>query len=232
MKSLTNTLLVLFQILLIVSCQKEEVVPEPPYCPDKVDLGEFYMVESSKDFLPYDENVHRLIFSDSSGIEYIAERTKYTFGTGYVYFTRENPCEADTSQKFHYIAHTERKSINFVFESDDIKLLFRLAASVYPNYDGDMVYESDAFNVVVVTPISSSKPHSQIGGTVNPKNYPLGTKTLPNSDSFNIHDKTFLDVYHSTYEDEHINIYYTEKEGLVALETTDKSISLKFERVE
>lgn len=230
MKQFSFILLLLILLVIVSSCYHEEVVP--PYCPEKVYFGEFHMLESSKSFFPYNENQTKIVLSDSMGVEYTANIFDYDFGIGTASSSLDNPCEADSTQISQYTFDYEQNRIAAEIDSFGIKFYCSLHVSVTPPNSDRPIYLIDGLSLYLRMPNSMNMPPDQLWITVDTRTHPHATKNIPDSEIFTIHGKAFEDVYHTSYNDDRINIFYTEIEGLVAIETKDKSISLKFERIE
>ncbi len=228
--------LLFFAMILFFSCQKEEVIVVD--CPKFVDLGDFHLVDSSVDYMPYDETVQRIVFTDSLGNEFKAEVNSYKFGLGSILHLKEYPCEEDSMQMFQYTSMSESKHIEAVIEELDIKINLNLSVYVVRgellNQNPDSLFMTDQINVTLRTPMTSTTPNTQLNIIVDSRNSTIASTAVPNSEVYTMHGVDFYDVYYldTMIPSGKFNILYNAEKGLIGFENQDKSISLKYEYVE
>lgn len=227
-------------IFLFSNCKKEETpIIDPPQdftkeCNEFAALGDFLLLDSSKNFIPYQENIQRVIFSDSLGNEFIGNVTFYETSLNQTWNGIETACPLDTSIQVTYNWKTETKRIDLEFPDLDIRLFVAVRTNISSNDYSQKLF-GDFCNVVLLHPVSANSSNSQLLIVLDARTHPLYegiiTSTLP---SLTLHGKEFNDVFFEevpgTQND--FQLYYNSEVGVVGFENEDKSISLKFERVE
>ena len=225
-------LLLLAAIPLFQSCSDDDTLPPPVVCDPFLDFGNFYMLESSHDFLPYTASNQKIIMVDSTGQEFEGTLSDYSFDLTPIVRLTPYPCEEDSTQSYQVRMNTETKYVTARFEQWDIKIIFRLSVGVTGDEPDNLVF-TDNCNVALLRPGDASTPNSQIPITVNPRTNPFATLTEPSLSVLHLHGKTFYDVYTREIQNEdQVKIYYNREFGLTGLETMDKSISLACDRIE
>lgn len=249
MRSNLYIFILAFCPLFIFSCANDDESDERP-CIENTEIGDFFMLESSKDFLPYPNEEAILIFSDSIGNEYrgvftIREITSLeTMSTYQIDPSKSWSTRCDYSylreSKISEIIFPELEDLTFRFEfnvgatiseNDEILLSDRLAAYVLQSFP-EVMSGISGFQSLELSLVLNQRNNDQI---LEDDRY---THHIT-YESFVIHDKPFENVYFWERDNVNENLkqfdydaYYSEEIGLVAFENYDKSISLKFERIE
>ena len=236
--------LIFLLLLTLFSCKKKDCLEneiKEVECPETIDLGEFFMSDESLNFIPYDDSIQRIIFSDSTGNEIIGEVIRFDLSLSQTTLDNEYVCPQDSTQKFEYILKRQWKGIEININELDIKLRFNLFVSVSRGdqisdaLKPDSLFLAEYFNIHLQTPIDTiTSSNSRISITVNPRNHPIANIDTPNSDEYNLHGKEYYDVYHQTYpiQEGEYKILYNKSLGLIGIENHDKSTSIKYEYVE
>ena len=242
-----TTLLSMFALIVLgfFSCDNDDEM----ICPEDNDFGDFFLAQSSKDIYPYGDEELVLIFSDSLGNEYRGEYSPRDFtmcNTRSQYPVDPNILDSEQCG-FTYRGEC-RSSLLYFEELDNLEVLFQMHISMNLIEESQERVKSDFFNVILF------KDGMQLAGLNElvlgfEGQLAFNTESLKSPDKlselslfnlfeeeFDLHDKTYTDVYSSdlVYYGvlDPFDLYYSNEIGLVGFENEDKSISLKFERVE
>ncbi len=246
MRSLTQFLF--FGLLFIgsYSCSGDDDMT----CTDEESFGDFFLEEESKALYPYGDEELVLVFSDSLGNEvkgsYIPQ--DFTFCIRRSPYTITNPENIIDVGECSYTVRVECRSSKIRFEDlGELEICIQMGSSVQVIYETEEVSQFEFMTILLLGQGSSAQADFFVDGNGQ---LPLNIESLldptvgQNSlelysfyEDFNLHDKSYSDVYTTNYENispqlEYVNIYYSNEIGLIGFENTDKSISLKFERVE
>lgn len=241
MNNIIKLLILIFSIS-IFACNGEDEIEETPIdCTETIDLGEFLLTESSLDFWPYNSSISKVVFSDNLGNEFVGEITKYSEN----FATLNSEEEVDnmgTLIDCTFRSKTQFLSMRFELTELDLTIFLRLSISVTRKevFDGiittplDDVLLNDRFSLGLTTPIGETNPNSQYVIIVDARNHPVAMTEYPNSETYEFHGKVFQEVYHieDEIEEGKFNLFYNAEFGVIGVESADKSISLKYERVE
>lgn len=241
MNNLIRLLILTFSIS-VIACGGNDEIEEPILdCTETIDLGEFLLAENSLEFWPYNSSVSRVIFSDNQGNEFVGEITQYF--EGFITATIEQEVDnMGTLVDCTFRSKNQFLTMEFEVPDFDIKIFLRFSVSTTRKevFDDiistplDDILLTDGFNVGLFTPISETRPNSQNFIMVDSRNHPIAMSESPTSETYELHDKVFQEVYYITdeIEDDKFNLFYNAEFGVVGIESADKSISLKLERVE
>lgn len=230
-------------------------------CEALADGGEVYLLEDSKDFIPYPEDVTKVIFSDSSGREYVGEVLEYktelvehesdiTFSVGGIDHTI--PCPLDSSIIIdEYRWRAERKDITITIDELDINLYVMTVPVVKISRDLELGVLSDECYFLIDGPKYLTSPIQNISFLVNKRSdFPLlGIKTVDFYENFELHDQTYENVYVADslgglhvldslnnvgqYLNRSFDLYYSSEIGIVGFRNYEEPfIDLKFVRWE
>ena len=227
--------LFVFVMLFCLSCEEDDIlILEDENCESEIELGEFPLLEESKSFIPYNEDITNIIFSDSLGKEYIGEVKNYNTGFTQAFRTENIVCNNDSSYSVRYLWSPEQKSIRVYFQELDIRISLTVRTILYQeNYSNIQV--ADILNFVLFTPQDSGKPNSQMLIGVNERSHPMLYEDYSDfKQEFMIHGKLYNDVYiHPNNLNEPFDLYYSDLEGIIGFRSqNDSKIDLKFVRVE
>jgi len=249
MRSLVYFSFLFFLSFGFFSCNGDDQFDTMP-CADSLEIGEFFMLDSSKDFLPYPDEDFAIIFSDSLGNEFRGEyfSRPYQLCTSISSY-RSNPNDPN-SEECEFTSQLECLSTVILFEALDsleIHFMMNVVARIEAGVEEPLL--NDFFTLLLYE--TGLEPtlgllqfdNGQLSVNINNRNEdtPINPIGLPStyflSESFDIHDKTFTNVYYPNYNVFFpprvvFDLYYSEEIGLVGFENEDKSISLKFERFE
>lgn len=236
----------IFTIIAFSCSSGDEVMKEDKEmeddCPETIHYGEALLAEDSDLFIPYSDATERVILSDSLGNEFTANVTRFKHRVGPV--ISWPPIECNSSRDVHEWEYdAEGIHVDFVIEELDIRLDVSLSASVREKKDlpssidtvglDDLIYR-DGLVFSSMKPINQGKI-SNLFIVANYRNYPDSPIIIkPFLKDVSIHGKQFSNVYYRDreLEDGQFKLYYSKEIGIVGLENSDKSISLKHERTE
>lgn len=236
-------------LLLLLSCNNDEDLMTTPeteefICPADKYIGLVNILESSQLFLPYDTSMRNVVFSDTNGNEVIGEIVYHETFSNYTSLRDTFMCAQDSTQAYRVRYDSEARVMVLNIEDIDVSVRFQLflsaeSGSAYNIDPPDTMLISDYLNVHVRTPIpeassGSGHPNSVLGIQVASRTNPFRRQTEPDWNEYTLHGKVFSNVYYNPFniQEEKFNILYNQEVGLVGLENYDKSISLKFERIE
>lgn len=243
MKSFNQFLIFILLQVAVFSCSNDDS-NGPLTCIEDPNLGDFFLLESSKGFVPYGEQELGLIFSDSLGNEYRGNYLPGEFET----------CEAVSSYSLDRVGSMECP-INYLVECQTSRIIFedfggleiQMMTSMSVDYSVDkeeaifsdylyiLFFESDPVYPGNLHPLPNSGLFINIDRRTDDRAFILLTQA--NLDfMFDLHDKTFENVYSKDYLGPDVvqifDLYFSRDVGIVGFENFDKSISLKFERIE
>ena len=211
-------LLLLFLVSAISSCKKESIEEQ---CAEEY-LGEIYLIESSRNSIPYNENTS-LYFQDSLENETIfqidMENEGYKIWNGSIH----EACEFDNSiQKIYKIKYDQY----WYIISESAKTLdkqFALALATEPSpYPTNSETISDQLTVYKSRVSNSSAYVTNLKILVNPRNLSEDDIKRFQSpvDEITLLNRTFYDVYISSDSKE----YYNYEAGLIAFRDYDEKL--------
>lgn len=227
--------------LLISSCSKEEVIePIIPLdiiydeaCQDLAYLDTIYSLESSRAFIPYPDDVTKVIFSDASGQEFEGIVTYYDEGYNAAVNGTENPCPLDSNIQITYRWHLYQKSMTLDFPELQIEIRLNVSPSIdRENYLDKLT--ADYFRFVMYKGADQKKLNSQMSIVVDPKDREMPPDSHSDfKEEFTIHNTVYQDVYINAIEnEEEFELFYNGAFGILGFRNADASIDLKYVRFE
>jgi len=217
------SLIMIFSITLISSCKKESV----NLCGEEY-LGEMFLLESSRNSIPYIENTN-LYFQDSLGNEIVLvvdmNNTGYKIEDGKYIIA----CEQDNSQQKEYGITTDSYRYLIVEKYDTLNILYSLTLEVRPSYTPFTI--DSLADIIKVCSGSKFDTNSYSFGCnltilVNPRNMKEKDlnwfqKNRKPVDELTLLNKTFQNVYISQLDS---NEFYNFEYGLIAFKDSDKKL--------
>lgn len=215
-------------IFIFCACKKDNDKPQKRFigCPNPLELGEFKMLESSKSVFPYSLSDSKAIFSDSLGNELMGLISNSISSN--LYASRPSECINDLDSLIIIKAQLEAQISEIEFDS--LNLSFRIEFSVSPNlqdYSSGEVADY-AFVSVYGDSIFDIRPQTSILLDKRTSN-----ASFTNSiDNFEIHSKSFGEIYTNTIKKEEIQFYFNIEQGLIGFHDKRSGFSYKLERIE
>ncbi len=226
----------------IVSCTHEAVkiideeVPTDysDECEELADLGEYTILETSKSFIPYEENIKRIVFLDSNSNEFVGLVRSYGDRTqGRTVSGVKSYCPLDSTISIRHHYRPVLRSISLEIREINVSILISIHPQLTPLSSEDR-HITDKCYIFLNTPIGgSTKSHMSI--VVDRR-----TNPMPNDDfslyktQVEIGNKIFKDVYiNSIDEADDYEIMYNTHQGLISIrKTSEPQVHLVFDRVE
>ena len=208
-------LIIIISILFIHSCKKDSI----SLCGEEF-LGEMYLLESSRNSIPYNENSN-LFFQDSLGNEILFEvdmnNRGYEVWDGH--FSMQ--CEHDPTQQKVYGVIFDDYRYYLIDKSDSLNIRFLIELSVSASSDPFTIDTvSDRLHIHRSSKYDTVSYASNLQIIVNPRNMPENEVDWFEKpvEELQLLDKTFNDVYISNLDS---NEYYNYESGLIAFKDWD-----------
>lgn len=202
-------------------------------CDELSNLGEFFILDSSKLFIPYPDSISKIIFSDESGQEYEGIVTYYPSYSSPSFLSQPSPCPIDSTLEITY--NWKAENINFYVEIEELNILLRLVVSNLLANPVEQKLYSDFFNFILYSPIDATMPAAQMTIVVNQRTHPMPVESYDEIiENFEMDGNNYQNVYkeeQSLFND--FELYYNEEIGIVGFGKIGiSSTRIKFERIE
>ncbi len=202
-------------------------------CDELSNLGEFFLLDSSKFFIPYPDSISKIIFSDESGQEYDGIVTYYKNNSLPSFLSQPSPCPLDSTIEITYNWQTE--NINLYVEIEELDIQLRLIVSNRLATPVEQKLYSDFFNFILFSPINSTMPTAQMTVVVNQRTHPMPIESYAEIiENFEMDGNNYQDVYKEEQSpSDDFELFYNKEVGIVGFRKIGTpSISIKFERIE
>ena len=226
--SMKNPGMHLMYLLLVIvianSCSKDEgepLNPEPPDCCDLEYIGDYTLMPSSRESIPYQSDAN-LIFKDDENNEITLTFREELNGLESTdnATTRACPCNPDFNQMIK--AKGEAYSYFLTEPLETLNMRFLIALSIQPFYGEDMLTAD-----ILTVSLSDEQDNSSYSGLFNvlvdrrdlTDDFVSWYQTSP-VDSIQILSKTFYNVF----SDETGNTWYNCENGLVAFKDRNETL--------
>lgn len=213
-------IILLASLFLTSSCNKDKI---EDLCAEEY-LGEVYLLESSRNSIPYIENTS-LYFQDSLGNETVFQVNMDDQGYRIVNGSYNFQCEFDSSREKVYKVRSDEYVYNIMESEQTLNKKFRLSLHTEPSFypypfSIDTIY--DQLSVYVRSKTDSSAYASNLYILVNPRNLSEDdiNKFPSPVDKIILLDRTFNNVYISADSNE----YYSFEKGLIGFRDWDKKL--------
>lgn len=229
-------------LLFLFSCDNDDAGPSS--CIENPDLGDFFLLDSSKDFVPYGDEELVLIFSDSLGNEYKGNYIPGAFEACEVLSAYNIGQSGSNGCPISFSRECQMSRIVFedfggleiqMFLSMDVSYSVEAEEAIFRDFINITIFEGDPEN-------PGSIQSNQSGGfliTIDSRTDDRAIVLLIAADfqpMFGLHDEIYENVYLEADLGSDVveifDLYFSQEVGLVGFENIDKSISLKFERIE
>lgn len=214
-------IILLVSLFLTSSCSKDKI---EDLCAEEY-LGEIYLLESSRNSIPYNENTS-LYFQDSLGNETIFQIDMEYYGYKIRNFSHIQTCEYDNSLEKKYKVHKDKYSYVIKESAQTLNKRFLLRLETEPFYDPfspvsyDTIY--DRLAVFIASKTDSTSYYSNLRILVNPRN--LSENDIDDFidpvEEITLLNKTFYSVFISKISKEYYNYEY----GLIAFRDWDNKL--------
>lgn len=229
MMDMVKYLIGLFVIFTLVSCGNDFRVE----CDEIRDLGEFYMLESSKDFIPYTNDINKIIFSDSLGNELDGKVLRNTLSLGWSQNSYK-PCPFNENIMVSYIHEPESKWFDLAFEDLDLQFDLKVEVDIESEYNVQNPISDRFWLLLYCCSEDASRK------LLYQKNFRLIDRLENKSllgeidffDVFKIHGEIFTNVYvFGSSNNNSYLFYYNTKIGIIGFKDRgNPEIDYKFER--
>jgi len=230
-------------LLFICSCNDDD--QNVSSCENGENIGDFFLLDSSKEFLPYGDEELVLIFSDSLGNEFKGKYIPGEFNQCLTQSSYSLDPNVSGSPFCDYIYQAECSESLITFDDfEDIEIQFSMRVNaIFPESREELVLR-DFFTVSIFNNAIQSSPSIFVvddgflpiliddrGKEQSAIEFLFGSSF---NESFQLHNKMYSNVYspmdNELFGDKEFDLFYSKELGLVGVESED--ISLKFERIE
>lgn len=225
----TQILILLLLPYIIIGCTKQTA------CPDEFEMGDFPLLNSTKELFPYKDSIVNIVFLDSLGDEVhaIAKRIGFNgLGTSLA----QTECLDNPDETIEVSSHTET-ILDFVsIPALDIGFQVRFEAS--PNFiKYEDILVQDIANVRFTPfsefPDSLTYKISEIIILLDHRNNPEQPSNMSNSiPSVILLNKEFTNVYTNTIGKDIVKFYYNNEKGIVGFKVLSNGTQYVFDRFE
>lgn len=202
-------------------------------CDELSNLGEFFLLDSSKFFIPYPDSISKIIFSDESGQEYEGIVTSYTNNSLPSFLSQPSPCPVDSTLEITYNWIAE--SINYYVEIEELDIQIRLIVRNLLASPKEQKLYSDFFNFILYSPINSTMPSAQMTIVVNQRTHPMPIESYDEIiENFEMDGNNYQNIYRKEQSlSNDFELLYNTEIGIVGFKKIgNPSIRIKFERIE
>jgi len=227
LKKYKTLVLTIISVLFLTGCLKNE-----ENCETIGFLGEFELVQQSKEFIPYDDPLNSIIFSNIEGDEFEG-KIEYNRLNTVLSLSGTEQCPFDEDVEISYTSRKQTHSVEIIINELNIRLTLDVFTITEADHNADNPV-ADQFNLCMQD-IDSGITETCLMKTIEERNSdPYIIHNPVKHDKFEIHGKEFCEVY-SDEENQFTdyNLFYNMDLGIVAIRSkTDPSFSYKFERTE
>ena len=216
-------------LLAIAGCKDED--PVSPTCDNyTVNLGPFYLAETSRALFPYSSSDTSLVFKNQSDEELLLTRFIYLMDSSSV--TDYRPCPFDTLVEIPYVIESEKILAWFTNDSMDLNLQYSFQATfIYDEFH--VTGEYDVYGLFFYTQLPGLL--TRVNSMILHKNGVMPTFINNHYETITLGAKTFTDVYSNFSIPQNLPrylIYMNIDIGIVGFEDTDTGEVWVFDRKE
>lgn len=223
------------QILILLILQYTFIGCAKQACPDEYEMGDFPLLNSTKDLFPYKDSIVNIVFRDSLGNEVnaIAKRIGFN-GLG----TTETETECLDNPDENIAASAQTETILDFVSIPALDIGFEVRFRVSPNlikYEDGLVQDiaNIRFTPFSEYPDSLSWTISEINILIDQRNNPeLPSNISIAIPSLTLFNKEFTNVYLNTIGNSLVEFYYNNEVGIVGFKEFPNGTMYVFDRVE
>jgi len=211
----------------LTGCKDDD--PITPTCENyAVNLGPFYLTQSSKDLFPYTNTDSILIFKNQFNEE--LKLTQFFYFQDTFQYTNLGECPFDTTVEVPYLISSEHSQVTFVSDSLDLTAQFSFQAAYRAN-NGAVTGESDIAAFHIITPGSMS----HVSTTLEYKSGEMPLFFSQYFETITLGTKTFTDVFSNftiPQNPPRFLIYMNFEIGILGFEDSETGHVWVFDRIE
>lgn len=236
LRYLRKVFLLLSFSLLTIQCSKEEpeeLIYNAEECALLADLGQVELNPDSKLFIPYPDDIEKLIFVDESGQEYVATVYEYTDEHIQNTISATKPCPIANGTLVEYHFQSVFKRLLLEFEELDIWMSISVSTTISPD-SYESLLMADVANIYLGFG-EFGAANSAMTIVVDQRLHPMPYEDYSHYKKWHdVHGQIFRNVYVNDISlQEVFEIAYNTEIGLIGIRSIEElGIDLVYDRIE